>query len=421
MVDRHRFDDTDPLAYARDRTPVLRALAAAGREQRPFDGHRIAVSSHLEPTTGVFVETLHEAGAEVLVTACQPDSTHDDVVSYLGGMERVRTFADASMDADALDRAHHRVLDAEPELLLSDGAELVVKAHEAGTDSVVGAAEQTTSGVSRVEALADAGRLSIPVYRVNHTPMKHQFDNVHGTGESALTNVAMTTNTVIAGRTVVVAGYGYVGRGVARKARNLGADTIVTEIDPRKALKARMDGHRVMPMGEAASEGDLFVTATGNCHVIRGEHLDRMADGATLCNVGHLDVEIALDALADRADEIADAGNGITRYHLPDGRSLDVLATGELVNLTGPYSQGHPAAVMDTTFGAMFVAARRLATGPLPEPGVHSLPDDLDREVAELKLDGMGISIDDRTDLQERYLDSWDREAVVAEATDDGD
>jgi len=415
MVDRPRMDEADPLSWMREQMPVLRTLGAAGE---PLAGTTVGVASHLEPSTGFFIETLHEAGAEVLATASQADSTHDDVVDHLDSLERVETFADASMDDDALDVAHRRLLDCEPELLLDDGAELVVKAHDDVSDvagAVRAAAEQTTSGVSRVEAMADADRLRVPVYRVNHTPMKHQFDNVHGTGESALTNIAMITNTIIAGRTVVVAGYGYVGKGVARKARDLGAETVVTEIDPRKALKARMDGHRVVPMAEAAAEGDLFVTATGNCRVIRDEHFERMPDEAMLANVGHMDVELDLDALRERAVEVTETDQGITRYHLPDGRRLDVLARGRLVNLTGPFSQGHPAAVMDTTFGAMFVAGRDLADGPVPEPGVHDLPDDLDREVAELKLDAMGIAIDELTDKQAAYLDSWNREETLAE------
>jgi adenosylhomocysteinase len=412
------MDETDPLAWMRERMPVLRALGAAGE---PLAGTTVAVASHLEPSTGFFIETLHEAGARVLVTASQSDSTHDDVVDYLDSLARVETFARAAMDDAALDEAHRRLLDREPELLLTDGAELAVKAHDDVSDaagSVRAAAEQTTSGVSRYEALAESGRLAVPVYRVNHTPMKHQFDNVHGTGESALTNIAMTTNTVIAGRTVVVAGYGYVGRGIARKAHDLGAETVVTEVDPRKALRARMNGHRVMPMAEAAAEGDLFVTATGNCRVIREEHFERMADETILANAGHMDVELDLGALADRADEVVETDQGITRYRLPDGRRLDVLARGRLVNLTGPFSQGHPAAVMDTTFGAMFVAARDLADGPVPEPGVHPLPDELDREVAELKLDAMDIDIDSLTGKQAAYLDAWDRRETLAEWED---
>jgi adenosylhomocysteinase len=420
MVDRPRMDEADPLSWMREQMPVLRALGGSGTS---LAGATVAVSSHLEPSTGFFIETLHEAGATVLATASEADSTHDDVVAYLDGLERVETFADSSMDDAALDEAHRRLLDREPELLLTDGAELVVKAHDDVSDvadSVRAAAEQTTSGVGRVEAMADAGELTIPVYRVNHTPMKHQFDNVHGTGESALTNIAMTTNTILAGRTVVVAGYGYVGKGVARKARDLGAETVITEIDPRKALKARMDGHRVMPMAEAAAEGELLVTATGNCRVVRDEHFDVMPDETILANVGHMDVELDLDTLAERATEVVETDQGITRYRLPDGRRLDVLARGRLVNLAGPFSQGHPAAVMDTTFGAMFVAGRDLADGPVPGPGVHDLPDDLDREVAELKLDAMDIDIDSPTDLQSAYLDSWDREATLA-AWEQGD
>jgi adenosylhomocysteinase len=262
--------------------------------------------------------------------------------------------------------------------------------------------------------MASDGTLAVPVYCVNHTPMKHRFDNVHGTGESALTNVMISTNTVLAGSVVVVAGYGYVGRGVARKARSLGARTVVTEIDPQKAIEAHMHGHEVLPMAEAAERGDLFVTATGNCRVIREEHFSKMRDGAMLCNVGHRRVEIDIDALEARATTRRELGDGITRYELPDGRGLHLLADGELVNLAGPYSQGHPAAVMDTTFASMFVAVRELATADdVPAVAAHDLPERLDDDVARRKLDAMGLEIDDLTDLQEQYLDAWDRASIV--------
>ncbi|WP_200530572.1 adenosylhomocysteinase [Halorubrum sp. LN27] len=414
MVERHHAED--PLARLRDRTPVLRTLAEAGAEDLPFEGTTVAVSSHLEPKTGIFIETLRDAGAEVLCTANDPGSVHGDVVAHLDAEPGITAFAEPGMSEADLDRAHVELLDRGPDVLATDGAELLAKLYaepELSTDGVIGCTEQTTSGVSRARAMAADGVLDVPVFAVNHTPMKHWFDNVHGTGESALTNVMISTNTILSGRTVVVAGYGYVGRGVATKARAIGADTVVTEVDPRKAIRAHMDGHRVLPMDEAAEVGELFVTATGNCRVLRGRHFERLRDGATLCNVGHRDVEIAVPELAETAAEVAELEEGITRYTLPDGREIDVLAEGKLVNLTGPYSQGHPAAVMDSTFGAMFLAARELAVSAERDPGVHQLPERLDKDIARLKLDALGVEIDSLTDLQQRYRDAWRRDDIV--------
>lgn len=414
MVQRHHAED--PLDRLRDRTPVLQTLSEAGAEDRPFEATTVAVSSHLEPKTGIFIETLRDAGATVLCTANNRKSVHDDVLDYLDGEPGITVYAAPEMSSADLDRAHVELLEQKPDVLATDGAELLAKLYatpELSTDGVLGCAEQTTSGVSRVRAMETDAVLDVPVFAVNHTPMKHWFDNVHGTGESALTNVMISTNTVLAGRTVVVAGYGYVGRGVATKARAIGADTVVTEVDPRKAVRAHMDGHRVLPMDEAAEVGDLFVTATGSSHVLRTRHFDRMTDGAILCNVGHRGVEIAVEELADIATTVTDLGEGITRYSLSDGREFDLLAEGKLVNLTGPYSQGHPAAVMDSTFGAMFLAARELAVGGDREPGVHWLPERLDRDIARLKLDALGLKIDSLTDQQQRYLDSWRRDRTA--------
>ena len=306
MVERHHA--ADPLARLWDRTPVLKRLRETGKEERPLEGTTVAVCAHLEPKTGIFVETLRDAGADVLCTPNVPGSVHGDVVEHLDDQAGITAFAAEEMSEAELDRAHRDVLARDPDLLASDGADLPVKLHadpDLSTAGVLGCVEQTTSGVSRVRAMENDGVLDIPVYAVNHTPMKHWFDNVHGTGESALTNIALSTNTVLSGRTVVVAGYGYVGRGVASKARAIGADTIVTEVDPRKAIRAHMDGHRVMPMDEAAGVGDLFVTATGTCHVIRERHFERLTDGAMLSNVGHREVEIAIDQLAALASDVA--------------------------------------------------------------------------------------------------------------------
>jgi adenosylhomocysteinase len=405
--------DADPLAWTRDHTPVLRSLADQYATTRPFEGHTVAVASHLETKTGVFIETLAAAGAEVVFAPSEPQSTHGDVVEYLDATDGIEAFAWAGMTDEEFDDAQHELLERGPDVILDDGCELIAKVHADHPDvaaGVIGGAEQTTAGIHRLEAMDAEGVLEFPVYGVNDTPMKHFFDNVHGTGESALANVQITTNAIVAGKTVVVAGYGYVGRGVARKARSLGARTIVTEVDPRAALEAHMDGHEVTSMAQAAEAGDLFVTATGNADVIREEHVAAMPDGATLCNAGHFDVEIDLDGLAALAERVTEPTEGVTRYHLPDGRAVNLLARGRLVNLTGPYSKGHPAEVMDTTFAMMFLAGLDHVDGgggPNLEPGLYAVPDRLDRRAAERKLETLGVVTDELTDRQEDYLSSW--------------
>jgi adenosylhomocysteinase len=408
-------DETDPLAWAREHTPILRSLADEHGETEPFAGLTVALATHLEPKSGVLVETLHAAGAEVLFAPSEPQSTHGDVVDALDARDGIEAFAWAGMTDEAFDAAQHDLLERGPDVILDDGCELISKVHADHPEvaaGVIGGGEQTTAGVTRVEAMAEEDALAFPVYTVNDTPMKHFFDNVHGTGESALTNVAITTNTVLSGSVVVVAGYGYCGRGVARKARGMGARTVVTEVDPRKALEAHTDGHRVTSMAEAAEIGDLFLTTTGSRDVIRREHFERMSDGAQLANAGHFDVEIALDDLREYAERTTEPTPGVTRHHLPDGRALDLLAEGRLVNLTGPHSSGHPAEVIDTTHAMMFVAARDVVTGAGRDlaPGAYAIPDRLDRAVAERKLDTLGIEIDEPTPEQRAYAEDWRHE-----------
>ncbi|MDY6818964.1 MAG: adenosylhomocysteinase [Halobacteriales archaeon] len=404
----------DPLAWARDHTPILRSFGEEHETDEPLSGYTVAVASHLEATTGILIETLWRAGAEVVFAPSEPQSTHGDVVEYLDGKTGITAYAEEGMSDEAFAAAQHELLEENPDVILDDGCELMAKVHAdypGIAETVLGGAEQTTAGIHRLEAMDADDVLAFPVYGVNDTPMKHFFDNVHGTGESALANVMITTNAQLSGKTVVVAGYGYVGRGIARKARGMGAQTVVTEVDPRKALQAHMDGHRIMSMAEAAEEGDLFITATGNAEVIRQEHIERMPDGATLCNAGHFDVEIETDALEALADRTTTPTAGVTQYQLPDGRRLNLLADGRLVNLTGPYSQGHPAEVMDTTFAMMFVAGRDHIDGEGGDalsPGLYTVPDRLDRAVAERKLETLDIDIDALTDAQRDYLGSWE-------------
>jgi len=403
----------DPLAWTRDHTPILNAFQEEYGRERPFEGYTVAVATHLETKSGVFIETLHEAGADVVFAPSEPQSTHGDVVRYLDGKDGIESFAEEGMTDEAFDDAQHRLLEREPDVILDDGCELIAKVcadHRSIAEGVIGGGEQTTAGIHRLEAMDRDEALVFPVYGVNDTPMKHFFDNVHGTGESSLANVAITTNATLSGKTVVVAGYGYVGRGVARKARGIGAQTIVTEVDSRRALQAHMDGHRITSMAEAAEVGDLFITATGNADVIREDHFERMPDNATICNAGHFDVEIDLDGLDRLATDVSHPKDGVTRYHLDDGRRLNLLAQGRLVNLTGPYSQGHPAEVMDTTFAMMFMAGYDHVAGEggtSLEPGLYAVPDRLDRAVADQKLDTLDVTIDSLTDRQREYMESW--------------
>ncbi len=399
------------IEWARQHMPIMEALEADLAESQPLAGERIGMAMHVEATTAVLVEVLAAAGAEVAITGCNPLSTHDDVSVALDATENITSYARRGVDDDAYYEALHAVVSHEPTVTVDDGGDLVFLLHEEYPDrleSVRGGCEETTTGVHRLRAMDADGELSYPMLAVNDTPMKRLFDNVHGTGESVLASIAMTTNLSWAGKTVVVAGYGYCGKGVARKARGQDANVVVTEVEPRRALEAHMDGYEVKSMADAATEGDVFVTTTGNRDVIVGEHFERMQDGAILANAGHFDVEIDLDALASLAVETIEARDGVRAYELPDGRRLNVLAEGRLVNLATPVAQGHPVEVMDQSFGIQAVGVRDLVTSPdRYEPGVHEVPDELDREVAEIKLEAEGIEIDSLTDAQRAYMDSW--------------
>ncbi|MBP1987082.1 adenosylhomocysteinase [Halolamina salifodinae] len=404
----------DPLSWAREYTPVLQSLGDEYDDEEPLAGYTIGLATHMEAVSGCLVETLARAGAEVLFTASEPQSTHGDVVQYLDDQPGITAFVREGMSDAEFDEAQHELLEREPDFLLDDGCELIAKVHDEHPEiakQILGGGEQTTAGITRAEAMERDGVLEFPVYSVNDTPMKHFFDNVHGTGESALVNVSITTNTVITGQTVVVAGYGYCGRGIARKARGLGAQTVVTEVEPRKALQAHMDGHRVLSMPEAAEIGDIFITSTGTRDVIRREHFEAMQDGAQLANAGHFDVEIDLDGLAEYAESVSEPREGITRYTTPDGRHLNLLADGRLVNLTGPASDGHPAEIIDTTHAMMFVAADDLLTRDHDlGPGLYAIPDRLDRQMAERKLETLDIDTDAVTEKQVAYAEDWRNE-----------
>ena len=399
------------MSWAREHMPILAALRETFETERPFEGQVVGMAMHVEAKTAVLAELLAEGGAEVAITGCNPLSTHDDVSAALDANPNVTSYARRGVDGEAYYEAIDAVVGHEPTITVDDGMDMVAAIHEDYPeliDSIVGGCEETTTGVHRLRAMDADGALEYPVFAVNDTPMKRLFDNVHGTGESVLANLAMTTNLSFAGKTVVVAGYGDCGRGLAMKAAGQNARVVVTEVEPRRALEAHMEGYDVMPMREAASEADVIVTTTGNRDVVTREDFEAMTDGVLLANAGHFDVEVNLDDLSDLAEETREVRDGVREYRLADGRRLNVLAEGRLVNLAGPISLGHPVEVMDQSFGVQAVAVRELVeNGEDYTPAVHDVPDRLDREVAEIKLDAEGVAIDDLTDVQTEYMDSW--------------
>ena len=400
------------MDWALQHMPILNALREEFVDEQPLAGETIAMAMHVEAKTANLVELLADGGAEVAITGCNPLSTHDDVSAALDTHESITSYAVRGVDDDEYYDAMHACIAHDPTITVDDGMDMVKLVHEEYPgliDSIVGGAEETTTGVHRLRAMDADGELNYPVFAVNDTPMKQLFDNVHGTGESSLATIAMTTNLSWAGKNVVVGGYGQCGKGVAKKAAGQNANVIVCEVDPRKALEAHMEGYEVLPMTEAAAKGDVFITTTGNRDVITREHFEQMSDGVLLANAGHFDVEVNLDDLDDLAVDRYEVRDGVEGFEMADGRVLNVLAEGRLVNLAAPISLGHPVEVMDQSFGVQAVVVRELAAnGERYEPGVHDVPDELDREVAEIKLAAEGVEHDDLTDEQREYMDSWE-------------
>ncbi|NYT06311.1 MAG: adenosylhomocysteinase [Methanomicrobiales archaeon] len=398
------------MGWARQYMPVLAAIRKDFEQEQPFSNITIGMALHVEAKTAVLVETLAAGGAEVHITGCNPLSTQDDVAAALGRVPGVHCYAKRACSVDEYYAAIDRVLDAAPSVTIDDGMDLIHRLHTARRDllpGIIGGCEETTTGIHRLRSMAEEGKLAFPVIAVNDTPMKRFFDNVHGTGESSLTAIMATTNVLIAGKHVVVAGYGYCGRGLAQKARSLGARVIVTEIDPRRALQAHMDGFDVMPMDDAAAIGDIFVTTTGNTSIITRRHFPLMKNGAILSNSGHFNVEIEVDWLEEHADGI-ERLDGIDSYAVA-GRTVHVLAEGRLVNLATPKGMGHPVEVMDLSFAVQALSARYIAEhGRSLAGGVYDVPAAIDERVANLKLGALGIAIDALTDEQRCYMASWD-------------
>lgn len=385
--------------------PVLRGIGEDFRRTKPFAGLRVALSVHLEAKTAYLCRVMEMGGAEMYVTGSNPLSTQDDVAAALaaGGMQ---VFARYGCDMAEYESCLCSVLEAAPNIIIDDGGDLVHLMHTKYTDlipEVIGGCEETTTGIHRLRAMARSGELRFPMVMVNEADCKHMFDNRYGTGQSVWDGINRTTNLIVAGKYVVVSGYGWCGKGVSLRAKGLGAKVIVTETDPVRALEAVMDGYEVMPMREAAKIGDMFVTVTGCSGIITAEHFETMKDGAILTNAGHFDVEVDMAALEKLAVEKYDARHNIQGYILPNGKTLFTIAEGRLVNLAA--GDGHPAEIMDMSFAIQALSAEYLANnrGELA-PGVIPVPRELDEAVARRKLHSMGVEIDSLSREQADYL-----------------
>ena len=398
------------MEWAAQYMPVLAAIKKQFEKDKPFKGMNIGMALHVEAKTANLVLALAAGGAKVYITGCNPLSTQDDVAEALNSVKNVHCFAKRACSVEEYYAAIDRVLDAAPSITIDDGMDLIHYLHTKRREllpKIIGGCEETTTGIHRLRAMAAEKKLEFPVVAVNDTPMKRFFDNVHGTGESALSSIMITTNTLIAGKYLVVAGYGFCGRGLARKAHGLGAKVVITEIDPRRALEAHMDGYQVMTMDAAAAIGDIFITTTGNTGVIGKQHFPKMKEGAILANAGHFNVEIDINWLAKHADRHVQR-DGIDSYTLK-GKTVHVLAEGRLVNLATPKGMGHPIEVMDLSFALQALCARYIAEhGEKLTGGVYEVPAAIDEEVARLKLASLGLSIDEVTAEQKKYQCSWD-------------
>jgi len=413
-----RFDVKDPALASQGRShtewaaqemPVLRLIRERFEREKPLQGVRISACLHVTSETANLALTLKAGGADVVLCASNPLSTQDDVAAYLAVEEGVPVFAIKGEDRQTYYRHIHAALEHKPQITLDDGADLVSTLHRERTElieGVIGGTEETTTGVVRLRAMAAEGALRYPIIAVNDALTKFLFDNRYGTGQSTLDGILRATNVLLAGKTFVVAGYGWCSRGIAMRARGMGANVVVTEVNPLRALEAVMDGFRVMPMLEAARIGDFFVTSTGDINVIDRPHLEVMKDGAILANAGHFNVEINIAALEEMAVEKRRVRPFVDQYVLADGRRLNLLAEGRLVNLAA--AEGHPSAVMDMSFANQALCVEYiLKNGARLDKRVHPVPSDIDQEVARLKLRAMGLEIDTLTPEQEKYLRSW--------------
>ena len=398
------------IEWANLQMPVLQLIRKRFIKEQPLKGIRLSACLHVTSETANLAITLRDGGADVVVCGSNPLSTQDEVAASLVKDYGIPTYAIKGED-NATYYAHiNAALDHKPQITMDDGADLVTQLLTKRTSQipdVIGGTEETTTGVIRLRAMAKDGTLKFPVIAVNDAMTKHFFDNRYGTGQSTIDGIIRATNLLLAGLKLVVAGYGWCGRGVAMRAKGLGADVIVTEIDPIRAIEATMDGFRVMPMREAARVGDIFVTVTGNKNVLAAEHFQTMKDGAVLCNSGHFNVEIDIPSLEKLASSKREARPYVDEYVMRDSRRLYLLGEGRLINLAA--AEGHPASVMDMSFANQALAAEyMLQNAKTLERKVYSVPENIDRNIAKLKLESMGIQVDKLTSEQEQYLASWD-------------
>ncbi len=396
------------IEWVRAHMPVLNAIRDEFERELPFKGMRVAMSIHLEAKTAYLAEVMRAGGAEVAITGSNPLSTQDDVAAALA-KEDINVFAWYNSTSEEYNEHLRKTLSTRPRIIIDDGGDLVHMLHTELKDQageVIGGSEETTTGVLRLRAMEQAGQLRFPMLAVNDAFCKYLFDNRYGTGESTWSGIMRTTNLIVAGKTVVVFGYGWCGKGVAMRAKGLGAKVIVCDVDPIKAIEAYMDGFEVMSSDEAASRGDVFVTVTGCKDLLRERHYNRMKDGAILCNAGHFDLEINIPELEKSSVSRREVRTNIEEFKLPDGRRIYLLAEGRLVNLAA--GDGHPAEIMDMSFALQALSARHILNhGAQLDKKVYVVPEDLDRRVADLKLKSMGIEIDRLTDDQYAYLNSW--------------
>jgi len=397
------------IEWAGREMPVLRQIRDRFAQEKPFAGLRLVACAHVTTETAHLAIALKAGGADALLIASNPLSTQDDVAASLVLDHEIPVFAKKGEDNETYSRHVQIALDHRPNIIIDDGSDVVatlIQERQHQIADLIGTTEETTTGIVRLRAMFRDGVLTFPAVNVNDADTKHFFDNRYGTGQSTLDGIIRATNILLAGKNIVVAGYGWCGKGTALRSRGLGANVIVTEIDPIKAIEAVMDGFRVLPMAEAARLGDLFITVTGNKHVIRAEHFEVMKDGAIVCNSGHFDIELDLKYLASQAKEIKQVRPFTEEYKLPNGKSVIVLGEGRLINLAA--AEGHPSAVMDMSFANQALACEFLVKnkGKL-EPGLHSIPTEVDQEIARLKLQAIGISIDTLTSDQIEYTNSW--------------
>jgi adenosylhomocysteinase len=398
------------MEWAEREMPVLRQIRERFESEKPLKGVRMSACLHVTTETANLATTLAAGGADLVLVASNPLSTQDDVAAALVSYHEIPVYAIKGEDNETYYEHIHAAIDHKPQLTMDDGADLVSTLHKDRREAlgnVIGGTEETTTGVIRLRAMANDGALNYPIVAVNDALTKHLFDNRYGTGQSTMDGIIRATNVLVAGKNVVVGGYGWCSRGIAMRAKGMGANVIVTEIDPLKALEAVMDGFRVMPMIEAAPIGDIFVTSTGDINVLDAHHFEVMKDGAIVANSGHFNVELNIPALAEMAESKPRRVRPfVDEYTLPDGRRLHVLAEGRLVNLSA--AEGHPSAVMDMSFANQALSAEyMLGHADELEQTVYAVPEEIDRNIAKLKLAAMGVKIDELTEEQKEYLASW--------------